>query len=310
MINLPHVLMSRYRDVVLGGDIMFVNKIPFFMSISRNIRFGTSESLPNQSSKTIMAAIKKIKQLYSLRGFRITQMMMDGQFENLRGELADMQIGLNTVSNDEHVPDIEQHIRTIKERARCMYNMMPFKRMPARLTMEMVSAGTFWWNSFPPVGGVSETLSPRAIVAGREIDFTKHCQLEFGTYVQTHEESDNTMRTRTTGAIAMRPTGNEQGGYYFFSLSTGRRLNQNNWIVLPMPNEVINRVHFLAKATERGITFGDRNNLPDDDDPFDSDGESYDDDAATDDGDDDESVDYDSDESNDDDDDTPSPSQE
>jgi hypothetical protein len=99
-----------------------------------------------------------------------------------------------------------------------MYNMLPCKQMPSRLTIKMVSASTFWWNSFPPEGGVSETLSPRAIVTGLEIDFVKHCQLEFGTYVQTREQSDNTMRTRTVGALAMRPTGNKQGGYYFFSL--------------------------------------------------------------------------------------------
>jgi hypothetical protein len=150
-----------------------------------------------------MVAIKKVHQVYSQRGFHITQMMMDSQFENLRGDLADLHIGLNTVSNNEHVPDIEQHIRTMKERTRSTWNMLPFKRMPTRLTTEMVSASTFWWNSFPPEGGVSETLSPQAIVVGMEIDFNKHCQLEFGAYVQTHKQSDNSMQSRTTGAIAM-----------------------------------------------------------------------------------------------------------
>jgi hypothetical protein len=119
LINLPQVIMGRYRNVAINRDIMFINKFPFFMTISRSIRFATSEeSLANQTSRTIMAAIKKVKQLYSQRGFRITQMMMDGQFENLRGKLAELQIGLNTVSNDEHVPDIERYIRTIKERTR------------------------------------------------------------------------------------------------------------------------------------------------------------------------------------------------
>jgi hypothetical protein len=37
MNNLPPVLMSRYRDVALNRDIMFVNRIPFFMTIARNI---------------------------------------------------------------------------------------------------------------------------------------------------------------------------------------------------------------------------------------------------------------------------------
>ena len=37
-------------------------------------------------------------------------------------------------------------------------------------------------------------------------------ELEFGDYVQTHEEQDNSMGTRTVGAIATRPTVNVQGG--------------------------------------------------------------------------------------------------
>ena len=140
-------------------------------------------------------------------------------------------------------------------------------------------------------------MSPRSIVTGQEVDYMKHCQLEFGTYVQTHEHSDNTMQSRTTGAIAMRPTGNEQGGYYFFSLSTGRRLNRNQWTVLPMPNEVIDRVHYFARSIQQGLTFADRGGLPNDDDPFDSDGESY---RSADDSDDDESLYYDDDDDADD----------
>ena len=40
---------------------------------------------------------------------------MDGQFEPLRGNLAKLGILLNTASNDEHVPEIERQIRTVKE---------------------------------------------------------------------------------------------------------------------------------------------------------------------------------------------------
>lgn len=76
------------------------------------------------------------------------------------------------------------------------------------------------------------------------------------------------MDSRTAGAIALRPTGNAQGGYYFMSLSTGRRLNRNNWTILPMPNEVIDRVHNLARrqSANRGLLFSDRagNSIGDD----------------------------------------------
>jgi hypothetical protein len=163
------------------------------------------------------------------------------------------------------------------------------------MVVEMVAFSTFWWNSFPPEGGVSETLSPRAIVVSLDIDFVKHCQLDFGTYVQTHEEHTNSMASRTVGAIAMRPTGNEQGGYYFFSLNTGRRLNRNQWTVLPMPTEVIERVHALARrsAAAQGLTFTNRQGEPDNDDS-DSDADaSYDPDDDSDNGDDDASIIYD-----------------
>jgi hypothetical protein len=153
----------------------------------------------------------------------------------------------------------------------------------------MVYASNFWLNIFPPADGISTTLSPRAIVVGMQVDYAEHCKLEFSTYVQTHEEHENSMATRTTGAIALRPTGNEQGGHYFLSITTGRRLNRDCWTELPMPAEVIERVHTLARRSgaARGLTFTDQrgNLLPDTDDDADDDDETYqpDDDAEYDD---------------------------
>jgi hypothetical protein len=283
--DIPAHIMEHYRDLTLGGDIMFVNGIPFFMTISRNIKFGTAEMLKTQHNKTILAAIKQVKSVYMKRGFKIKHMLMDGQFESLRADIADLQITLNTVANDEHVPEIERRIRTVKERTRCIYNTLPFNQMPPRIVIEMVYSSNFWLNSFPPEDGVSVELSPRAIIAGLEINYEKHCQIEFGSYVQTHEEHNNSMASRTTGAIALRPTGNEQGGYYFFSLSTGRRINRNRWTPLPMPNDVIVRVRNMARRANanRGLAFTDRHGNPvpnedddgDDDADTDSDDESY-----------------------------------
>ena len=103
-------------------------------------------------------------------------------------------------------------------------------------------------------------MSPRAIMTGKRITYDKHCKLEFGTYVQTHKKHNNSMDSRTSGAIALRPSGNEQGGHYFLSLHTGKRILRNNWTVLPMPNDVVDAIHRLAAASKqaRGIKFMDR----------------------------------------------------
>jgi hypothetical protein len=113
------------------------NGIPFLVSISRHIKFGTAEMLKFESAAQLLASIKLVTQTYATRGFLVTtRMMVDGQFEPLRGELAGLGIAVNCISRDEHVPEIERHIRTLKEHTRCIYNQLPFKKMPARITIE------------------------------------------------------------------------------------------------------------------------------------------------------------------------------
>jgi hypothetical protein len=68
------------------------------------------------------------------------------------------------------------------------------------------------------------------------------------------------MDTRTVGALALRPTDNAQGGgYYFYSLATGMRLNRTHWTELPMPDTVKDRVHALARRAnaDKGLVFHD-----------------------------------------------------
>jgi hypothetical protein len=289
--------MECYRDVTLCINIMFVNKIPFLVTISRHIKFGTVEAIKSRQHKVILAVIKNVKRIYTACGFRVKHGHVDNEFEPLRGDLLDIGMQLNVVSNDEHVPEIERQIRTIKERTRCVYNTLPFKWLPSRMVIEMVHSSVFWLNMFPILDGVSDTMSPRAIIVGLKLDYTKHCQLEFGSYVQVHEEHDNSMASWTTETIALRPTSNAQGGYYFFSLSTGRRLGRNCWTALPMPQDVIDRVHTLARRSNanRDLTFAWRdgtaiatNDDEGDDDNEDQDSD-YDPDEAGDDSDSEES---------------------
>jgi hypothetical protein len=179
--KIPSSVTSRYQQVTLAGDIMFVNKLPFFVTISRHIKFTTSEFLLNQKTDTIYNAIKHVHQTYSMRGFMVKTIMMDGQFDKdgLGGAVAELGINLNIVAADEHVPEIERHIRTIKDRARSVVNMMPFVQIPSRLVIELIHYCVFWLNSFPAHGGISDVLSPRTIIIGTTIDYGRHCKLEF-----------------------------------------------------------------------------------------------------------------------------------
>lgn len=142
---------------------------------------------------------------------------------------------------------------------------------------------------FPTENGVSPDLSPRAIVTGLQADYAKNYKLEFGQYVQTHEEHDNSMESCTTGAIGVRPTGKEQGGYYFFSLSNGRLLRHYRWTELSTPQDMIDRVYLLARRSRanKGLIFGDIHNQNVLDDFDDEDDSSDEEDFDPDDGDED-----------------------
>ena len=72
---------------------------------------------------------------------------------------------------------------------------------------------------FPHKDGVSHRLIPRTIVTGLEVDFKTYCRVPFVAYCNVHDEPkiSNTETSRTTPAIALIPTGNVQGGYFFMS---------------------------------------------------------------------------------------------
>ena len=81
----------------------------------------------------------------------------------------------------------------MKERIRGLFNTLPFKKLPGQLVVDMVYTAVFWLNAFYLAQHTLSNLSPRAIVTGKTIDYNKHRKHEFGTYVQTHEDTDNTM---------------------------------------------------------------------------------------------------------------------
>jgi hypothetical protein len=185
---------------------------------------------------------------------------VDGQFEPLRGALSELGVTLNRCSHEEHVPDAERRIRTLKERCRCICNTPSFKKLPGMLVVQMVSTCNFWLNGFPPKDGISRNINPREMITGVKIDYNKHIQAEFGEYVQVHEEHDHIMHTRTTGAIATKPTGNAQGGHWLYSLVISLMLDCCRWTPLPMPSDGIGRINILAKAIQAGMNFTNMRN--------------------------------------------------
>ncbi|MFN9902563.1 MAG: hypothetical protein ACK55Z_28035, partial [bacterium] len=75
-------IMEHYRNVTLSVDIMKVTGLPFLMSVSKHIKFGSAGMLRDMKNETILKHFKAIIGAYAIRGFKVTIVLADNQFES------------------------------------------------------------------------------------------------------------------------------------------------------------------------------------------------------------------------------------
>ena len=269
-LKVPREFLNLHREVYLTVDLFFVNKIIFFLTLSRKIDYTSVTHLSSRKIAKIFKAFKALYKFYLQRGFRITEVHADNEFAPLEALIADMPRGprLNVTSADEHVPEIERRIRVVKERARAIRHSLPFDRIPRLMTTHMILTVVKILNYFPTKSGLSGTWSPRMLMSGRPLSYKKDLALEFGSYCQVHQHDlpRNSQKERTTGGICLGPSGNEQGGFKFMNLTTGAKFTGFKWDELPIPDAVIKRVNHLGKDQPKELTFFDRHGKPIEDD--------------------------------------------
>jgi len=98
--------VENHGNVTLTIAIMAINKIPYVITTSMNIQFGTEELICNKNTGTIMTSIRQVVQAYKTLGFRVTIKLGVGVFECTRKYLEEIGIIINVASINEHVPEI------------------------------------------------------------------------------------------------------------------------------------------------------------------------------------------------------------
>ena len=84
IIRVPKKFLKINKDALLPMDIFFVNKIPFLITLSRNIDFTAPSHLTTQTSIYIFKYFWRINVFYLKCGFRITTLHADGEFATLQ----------------------------------------------------------------------------------------------------------------------------------------------------------------------------------------------------------------------------------
>jgi hypothetical protein len=63
LVPIPITILEHYRKVVLCVDVMKVNKMPFLVTISRAIKFGTVAWLKNAKATTLLEQITAVRNI-------------------------------------------------------------------------------------------------------------------------------------------------------------------------------------------------------------------------------------------------------
>jgi hypothetical protein len=249
-VGIPQPLYEEYKFVTVCLDLLFyVNRLPVFHSISQNLQHHWV-SFPNNSRKTkeLQKAFNEMRQVYhSRRGFWITAAHADEEFEALRNHMLPCHFMCPEPGG--HVPEVERSIQTIKEGCHAAVNHdLSYEFFPKEMLCGLIRKVILILNAFPGEHGFSDTLSPQNIIENLPHLNYNSIKIPFGSYVQMAVDDmvTNTPQPRTIGCIVLDPVGTNHK-YHFMSLESGRRVSGCMVCILPVTNEVIDRVNQLGR---------------------------------------------------------------
>jgi hypothetical protein len=210
-------------------------------------------------------ALNQILRHYNRARFVIRTIHCDGESRGMMENVEDdLDVNMNFTNAQDHVSEAERNNRMIKERIRAAYHRLPYKAIPWTMICYLAMIQTNQLNLFTVKGGVSPYNSPRMVLNQMNLDYTKHCVVPFGAYVQANHESTKTSSnvTRTLDAIYLRPAQYQQGGHELMDLNSGQLITRSIVHKIPVTNVVIKSVENMAyQQGFKSIKFKNRNGV-------------------------------------------------
>ena len=195
--------------------------------------------LDSGTTNAMNRSIGELIQLFRSRSYIIDGIEIDpeGSLVASVPYIQSCQIIPSLVAAGTKVVKAEQEIRTVKERARATISRLPF-HLPKGFYKHLITFVCKRINSFPSRQYPGDP-SPLEQMIARKLNYETDVKRAFGDYGQVPDDGDNTMKSRTSGCIALYPTYNEQGSWAVYNLNSNKVRITDRFIPLPMPNEVI-----------------------------------------------------------------------
>ena len=122
--------------------------------------------------------------MYTGRGFKVVEIHLDREFKWIVDDMSPTAVKI--VATDDHVDEVERLIRVVKERWRCI--------------IELVCTSLRGLNQIPAGKGVSDRIIPLTIVTGRETFNYNKLQATFEKYTQLYKDN---RRNKTNAQLSL-----------------------------------------------------------------------------------------------------------
>ena len=112
VIEIPRELINTRKNMRLFVDVIYMNKIPFLHTISKNADFRTLSYLKVETKMSLFKALEKVIKKYNDSGLIVKFINTDMQFEYLEDDFGN--INFEIVDTDNYAHSMEHSIRMIK----------------------------------------------------------------------------------------------------------------------------------------------------------------------------------------------------
>jgi hypothetical protein len=228
---------------------MFVQGMPFLLGLLDPLDHIMVKYLTSRAADPIKKALQGFISKANQRNFKIPVIYADNE-KGIKKLVEGIDLGEGiTIENcgpGEHAKKIERAIQTVKGRFRCHRNDSPYTF--CRMLVILCVAFCVSRINMVYKAASGQPIPPIEKFSGRKIDAKTDLRSPFGVYVQARvPDTDNSANPRTQGCIAGGPTGNSTGSVHMLCLSTMQYVIRDQFVILPMPDDVCRFLDAQAK---------------------------------------------------------------
>jgi hypothetical protein len=238
------VSVEKCQNMVM--DIFYVKDVKFLLAVMLPMGINFIRKLDSRSSDEVYGVVNDLISMVKYRGYKIGMITTDGEpaFKTLINRIPG--IVMNIGGSGDHVANADIRIRRIKDICRAVLDGVPYK-VPTFMLEYLVNFATSRYNL--QQDKIDEDC-PRVKFGGWRPKFKKELSLCWGDYAEVYNPavtSNSILQPRSEPCVALYPTGNTHGSWYFLNLNTNRVVMRSNWRRMFFSTDFINRMNNLCK---------------------------------------------------------------